>query len=132
MESVTWKGKYNGFHQTKYNSWPNIKSWTRLFVLHIDPWLSRQSEILSTRCTSQNNRSQSHCWKEMYRCYEMIYADAYVAVWVLVLDLESHLQPEGIWSVTESACEWLGALSGPRVHSRPLVKYLLAVKQKKC
>ena len=46
-------------------------------LLYIDPWLSRQSEILCTERTSENKRKQSRGWKEMYECYEIIYTDGY-------------------------------------------------------
>ena len=57
----------------------NTKSiWTitiRLFVLHIDPWQSHQSEILCIGCTCENKQKHSHGWMKMCRCYEMIYAE---------------------------------------------------------
>ena len=44
-------------------------------VLHINPWCSRQSEILYT---CENKRKQSRGWTKMCGCYKMIYADAHV------------------------------------------------------
>ena len=77
-------------------------------LLHIDSWLSRQSEVLFTGCICENKRKQSHGWMEMCGRYEMIFADAYLKVLV--------------WSKSQladrralvSANKWLGAL--PRQH----------------
>ena len=46
-------------------------------VLHTDPWLSRQSEILCTGWTSENKRKLFGGWTEMCRCFQMIYVDAH-------------------------------------------------------
>ena len=66
------------------------------YMLHIDPWPSRLSEILSTGCTCENMREQSRAWTETCGCYEMIYTVTHVKSqsWVILC-----LQPEEIQSV---------------------------------
>ena len=48
--------------------------WKLFLLLHIGYW----SLILFTGRTNENNQKQSRGWTEMYRYYEMIYADAHV------------------------------------------------------
>ena len=73
----------------------------RDFVLHIDPWPSRLSEILCAGRTCENKQKQSHGWTEIYGCYEMIYAGAHVRYrkWSLSLESVSSLRREenGQW-----------------------------------
>ena len=69
-------------------------------MLYIDPWPSRQSEILCTGHTSENKRKQSRDWTEMCGCYEMIYADSYARYEQSQSSVSFSLRPEEIQSVT--------------------------------
>ena len=62
---------------------------TPIQMLHVDPWLSRLLRDLCTGRTCVNKQKQSHGWMEMYRCCEMINADAHWDVVSLAADRES-------------------------------------------
>ena len=85
---------------------PNFKKSPPNCTLHIDPWPSRQSEILS-----ENKRKKSLGWTETCGCYEIIYADAQLRYSVSVSVSQSQLAA-GRNSVWESVSEWLGAPLG--------------------
>ena len=74
------------------------KNISRNQMLNIDPWASRQSEILCSGRACENMRKQSRGWTEMCRCYEMIYE-------MLSWDMDKFQS----WTSSGSASEWLGA-----------------------
>ena len=73
----------------------NPKMLSLYFSIDIDPWPSRQSEILCTGRTSENKWKQSCGWTEICGCYKMIYADAHVRYEQFNLEVSIRLQ----WSV---------------------------------
>ena len=92
-------------------------------LLYIDPWPSRQSEILCTGCTGENERKQSRGWTEMCGCYQMIYA------WNTESQSWVSLRSQS-WERQQMVGRLAWAASQRVAHSRLLVKYILAEKQK--
>ena len=76
-------------------------------------WLSRQSEILCTGCTSENKWELSHGWKETCGCYEMIQAVSVLSQSQLAArrDLVSH----------RSSSKWLDTPLGHHLTEQPTV-----------
>ena len=90
-------------------------------VLHIDPWPSRQSEILCKGRTYENNRTQSRGRTEMWVLWNNY---AQEILWSQSWRL--NLLPENIGLVTENASEWQDALLGQRLTDQPTTEFRLS------